>query len=85
MSIHSLRVQILKELTESVEKKRKAIKELDEKASSEMFLRSTVTGGAFSTAARNACDSRAAAAQQKASLIRSQNAWGEEMLKKYKK
>lgn len=85
MSTHSLRVQILKELTESVEKKRKAIKELDEKVSSEMFLKSTVTGGAFSTAARNACDSRAAAARQQANLIRSQNAWGEEMLTKYKK
>lgn len=85
MSTHSLRTQIFKELTESVEKKRKVIKELDEKASAEMLLKSTVTGGVFSPAARNACDSRAAAARQQASLIRSQNAWGEEMLKKYKK
>lgn len=66
-----------------VKKKKAVIKELKETVSSEMFLRSTVTGGAFSTAARNACDARVNAARQKIAVVKEGMAWQEEMLNKY--
>lgn len=65
------------------EKKKAVIKELEETVSSEMFLRSTVTGWAFSTAARDACDARANATRQKIAVVKAGMAWQEEMLNKY--
>lgn len=85
MNTANLRNQILNELTESVENKRKAIKDFEDQARAEMLLSATVRGGLLSSTARSACESRAAIARQQANLIRKQNAWGEEMLKLYKK
>lgn len=79
----TLKGQIRQELMDVVKKKKAVIKELEETVSSEMFLRSTVTGGAFSTAARNACDARANAARQKIAVVKEGMAWQEEMLNKY--
>lgn len=79
----TLKNQIRQELMDTVKKKKAAIKELEETVRSEMFLRSTVTGGALSTAARKACDARANAARQKIAVIKASMAWQEEMLKKY--
>lgn len=80
----TLKDQIRQELMDAVEKKKAIIKELEETVRSEMFFRSTVTGGAFSTAARNACDARANAARQKITVVKAGMAWQEEMLNKYK-
>ena len=43
----TLKNQIRQELMDTVKKKKVAIKELEETVRSEMFLRSTVTGGAL--------------------------------------
>ena len=80
----TLKEQILQELNEAVGKKNAILKELEEAVRSEMFLKSTVTGGLFADAARNACEARADAARRKISSVKAGMAWQEEMIKKYK-
>ena len=84
MDNNDLRNQIRKELQDVAAKKNADIKTLEKTVSDEMFLRSTVTGGAFSGSARRACDARANAAHQKITALKASLTWQNEMLQKYK-
>ena len=84
MDNNDLRNQIRKELQDVAAKKNADIKALEKDISDEMFLRSTVTGGAFSGLARSACDARANAARQKITALKASLTWQNEMLQKYK-
>ena len=76
--------KLLKELEKEINNDKKQIKELEEKVKDEMFLKSTVNGGAFSNMARNACDRRANAATGQKLRIKERLDWEEEMVSKYK-
>ena len=82
-SKNNLKDMLLQELTDFVEKSEKEIKELKEEINTQMFLKSTVNGGAFATAAINACNRRADAARRKIQVIEAKTKWHKEMLEKY--
>ena len=82
--MNGLKQKLLKELEGEVAKENAEIKRLKDDISGEMFAKSTVTGGLFSNAARNACDKRANAARNKINIIEQRSAWKKEMLSKYK-
>ena len=84
MSNNALKAQIRQELTDLVAKNRAAIKKLEDQASGELFLRSTVSDGLLGTAAKNACTSRADEATRQAKQLKAEIAWHEEMLQKYR-
>lgn len=81
----NLRSQILKELREASTKEKNEIKKCKEKISTEMFLSSTVSGGAFSTLARNACEESANSARQRMEKLEAENKWKSKMLNKYQR
>lgn len=78
-----LRKQLIRELNDAVNKKKSQIKEYEETVKNEMFLKSTVQGGAFAGMARSACDKRANTARRNADVLKKSMEWQEEMLKKY--
>lgn len=79
----ALKRQIREELQEHVSKKRAEIKKLEENASNERFLSTTVRGGALAAAAESACLNRARDYENQANMLKREIAWHEEMLKKY--
>ena len=78
-----LRNQLIQELYDAVNKKKSQIKEYEETVNNEMFLKSTVQGGALAGMARSACDKRADTARRNADALRKSMEWQEEILKKY--
>ena len=80
----TLREQILMELNEQNSIAQAEIKKCEDDISAEAFAMSTVTGGALSGAARNACQTRMQAATNKKNRLISENAWVSEMLSKYR-
>ena len=81
----TLREQLLAELRQQNEIAQETIKRLKEQINSEAFARSTVNGGAFASAARDACDKRIQNATQAKNRIEQQNKWISEMLSLYGK
>ena len=79
-----IKKQILEELEAELAKDDAKMKELQETIRGEMFAKSTVRGGLFSNAARDACDKRAEAAKKQKDAIEKASAWKREMLSKYR-
>lgn len=79
----TLRQQLLQELRTQDEEAQTAIAKLKEEIEAEYFMRSTITGGAFSTSARNACDNRAQIATNRKNALIAKNKWVSEMLSQY--
>lgn len=80
----TLREQLISELSQQNEVAQEEIKKLEADISAEAFAMSTVTGGAFASAARSACQNRMQAASTKKERVKQQNAWISEMLSKYR-
>lgn len=66
----TLRQQLLQELRTRDEEAKAAIAKLKEEIEAEYFMKSTITDGAFSATARNACDNRAQIATNRKSIGR---------------
>lgn len=73
------------ELKDEYDQKQTEIRRYREKIEDEMFLKSTVTGGLFSGAARNACDKRANEAAMKKRQLENEISWIKKTLDTYKK
>lgn len=82
--MNTLKNRIVKELKEAIEKENADIKALEDKISTEMFVKSANTTGALAAAARNACDKRADIARAQIKAIQPGLAWKKEILAKYK-
>lgn len=79
----NLKQQLLHELRVQNEEAKAAIAKLEDEIEAEYFARSTITGGAFSTTARNACDNRAQIAANRKNALVAKNKWVSEMLAQY--
>ncbi|MBD9248957.1 MAG: hypothetical protein EGQ60_09065 [Clostridiales bacterium] len=80
----TLKEQLLSELCKQNEIAQAEIKELESYISSEEFAMSTVTGGALSGTAINACKNRIQTALAEKEKINRKNAWIADMLSIYK-
>ncbi len=80
----TLREQLLSELRQQDKAAQEEIQKLEEDIRAEAFLKTTITGGAFSGTARSACQNRMQAASAKKERVKQQNAWVSEMLSKYR-
>ena len=74
---------ILSHLKEFRDKNDALIEKAKEDITTERFMKSTVTGGAFANAARSACDTRISKKQNEISGIEEVNNWIKEMLRRY--
>ena len=81
--MNNLKSLILEELEDDVKKEDELIKKLEEKRSGTLFAKSTITGGAFSTAARNSCDKEISEIENQINNVKQRSAWKRKMLSKY--
>lgn len=79
-----LRTQILQELREASDKAKAEMQKYSDDISTEMFAKSTVSGGLFADSARKSCDKRADEARKKRDAVEKANKWNSEMLLKYR-
>lgn len=79
----TLKEQLLSELRQQNEVAQEEIKKLEADISTEIFIMSTLTDGAFAGMARKACQNRKDIASFKKEQVQQDNAWVSEMLSKY--
>ena len=82
---NTMREQLINELRAQIALDEAAMKELDERISTEMYAISTIRGGAFAGAAENACRARADKARNQKARIEKNYTWRTDMLSKYGK